>query len=253
MQYAFLTPPPAATRAGPLAVAYAAYAWALFLVLGVMALVAVLLPFSRHRRRAVVRRFARLILRLAGVRLRLAAPLEALPEHCIVIANHSSYVDGVVLAAALPPRFTFVIKREMAQVPLAGTLLRRMGAEFVERTQRQRAAVDARRLLQRADRGEALVFFPEGTFNRVDTGLLRFHIGAFAAAVRAGVPVVPVIIRNARGCLAPGSLLPRPVVLEVQVLPPLPVPLVRDADAASGLRDLAHAHMLAALQSPEPG
>jgi 1-acyl-sn-glycerol-3-phosphate acyltransferase len=233
-------------------VAYAAYAWALFLLLGVIALVGVLLPFSRPQRRAIVRLFARLILRLAGIRLRLAAPLDSLPERCIVIANHCSYVDGVVLAAVLPPRFTFVIKREMAQVPLAGTLLRRMGAEFVERNQRHRAAVDARRLLQRADRGEALVFFPEGTFNRAAAGLLRFHIGAFAAAARAGVPVAPVVIRDARACLPPGSLLPRPAIISVEALPPIAAAARRDADSAGALRDQAHARMLAALPPAGP-
>ena len=55
-------------------------------------------------------------------------------------------------------------------------------------------------------RGHALVFFPEGTFSTA-VGLLRFHIGAFAAAVRADLPVVPVAIRGTRHCLPPGSLL----------------------------------------------
>jgi 1-acyl-sn-glycerol-3-phosphate acyltransferase len=246
MQYAFLTPPPAATRAERGAVAYAVYAWTAFLLLGILALIAVLIPLPQPRRRAVIRSFAGMILRLVGIRLQFSPGLDRLPERCIVIANHTSYLDGVVLAAALPPRFTFVIKREMARVPLAGTLLRRMGAEFVERTQRNRAAVDARRLLQRAGRGEALVFFPEGTLNSAP-GLLRFHVGAFAAAARAGMPVAPLVIHNAGACLAPGSARPRSGLITVEALPLIPAPQSRDAEAASALRDLAHAQMLTAL------
>ena len=161
---------------------------------------------SRHACRAGApwsARLARLALRLAGMRLELHG-LDQLPQPCIVVANHSSYLDGVVLAATLPPCFSFVIKREMSAVPLAGTLLRRIGAEFVERGDRIRGARDARRLLRNAAIGHSLVFFPEGTFSTA-IGLLRFHIGAFAAAVRADLPVVPVAIRGTRHCLPPGS------------------------------------------------
>ena len=82
----------------------------------------------------------------------------------MVVANHASYLDGVVMTAALPPRFGFVIKREMNNVPGAGLLLRRLGSEFVERFNRQKGATDARRVLRTAASGHSLMFFPEGTF-----------------------------------------------------------------------------------------
>jgi len=152
--------------------------------------------------RALVRRLARIALRLAGMRLE-PHGLERLPQPCIVVANHSSYLDGVVLCAILPASFSFVIKREMAAVPLAGTLLRSIGAEFVERGNRVRGARDARRLLRQAKTGQALVFFPEGTFG-IEVGLRHFHIGAFATALRADLPLLPVAIRGTRHCLPRG-------------------------------------------------
>ena len=82
----------------------------------------------------------------------------------MVVANHASYLDGVVMAAALPPRFGFVIKREMNDVPVAGLLLRRIGSEFVDRFNRHKGGTDARRVLRTAASGHSLVFFPEGTF-----------------------------------------------------------------------------------------
>src|SRR5579864_7560062 len=172
------------------------YAWVLFAMLGAASLPVLLLMPGLRRRRALVRALARGILRLVGMRVRLLG-LDRIVSPCVVVANHASYLDGVVMAGALPPHFSYVIKREMSRVPLAGTLLRRIGAEFVERRDRKVGARDTRRLLRRAASGHAMAFFPEGTFSQ-EIGLLRFHIGAFAAAARAGLPVVPIAIRGTR-------------------------------------------------------
>ena len=88
----------------------------------------------------------------------------------MVVANHASYIDGLVAAAALPPDFAFVIKKEMVRVPLAGLLLRRLGSQFVERFDRHKGGVDTRRVLKLAATGQSLVFFPEGTFTEAAPG-----------------------------------------------------------------------------------
>lgn len=239
----------------PWRVIFSFYAWLQFLLAGLLALVALLLPGPLARRRTLVRRTARLVLRLAGMRVR-ADGLARLPAACVVVANHCSYLDGVVLAALLPERFGFVIKREMSQVPLAGLLLRRIGVEFVERRARQQGLRDTRRLLRQAERGESLVFFPEGTFSH-QIGLLHFHIGAFAAAARAGLPVVPVAIQGTRRCLPPGSPWLAPGRIEVRVLPAVaPGPEERggadsQAERARWLRERARGALLAVLGEPD--
>jgi 1-acyl-sn-glycerol-3-phosphate acyltransferase len=116
-----------------------------------------------------------------------------------------------------------------------------------------RGARDARRLLRNAERGEALVFFPEGTFSS-EVGLLRFHIGAFAAAARAELPVIPVAIRGTRACLPPGRILPQPGLIEVEVLPPIfdhCAPGEHESDHAAQLRNAARAALLVALGEPD--
>ncbi|TLY79549.1 MAG: 1-acyl-sn-glycerol-3-phosphate acyltransferase [Gammaproteobacteria bacterium] len=165
----------------PVRIAYTIYAAALFLALGLCALLlALLLPVVEWRR-AVARAIARAFLWSVGMPLSIKSA-ERLPSgQCVVVANHASYLDGLVFTAALPARFGFVIKREMAAVPLAGLLLRRLGSQFVERFNRHRSAADARRMLRNASTGQSLVFFPEGTFTRTP-GLLKFHTGAFAFA-----------------------------------------------------------------------
>ncbi|MGC1729032.1 MAG: lysophospholipid acyltransferase family protein, partial [Steroidobacteraceae bacterium] len=164
----------------PLRLAYALWAALAFLAVGVAALALLALLPGVRRRRAAARTCARSFLWLAGMPLTVSFPERIPGGQCVVVSNHASYLDGVVFTAALPPRFAFVIKREMSAVPLAGALLRRLGSEFVERADRNRSAADARRLLRIAASGNSLVFFPEGTFTPAP-GLLKFHTGAFAS------------------------------------------------------------------------
>jgi 1-acyl-sn-glycerol-3-phosphate acyltransferase len=177
-----------------------------------VALLAVV-PGEDNRRR-LVGAAARLTLRFAGAGPRVTG-LENLPATpCIVVANHASYLDGIVLTAVLPPRFTFVIKKEMARVPFAGFLLRRIGSEFVDRSDQHRSAADTRRILRLAEHRRSIVFFPEGTFTP-EPGLGRFHHGAFLAALKGGLPVVPVVICGSRQMLPAGRLLPAPSQIRV--------------------------------------
>jgi 1-acyl-sn-glycerol-3-phosphate acyltransferase len=232
----------------PLRLAYAAYAAAVFLACSLLALPPLALLPTLASRRRFIRRVGRMVLALIGmpVRTHWHGPL---PDPCIVVANHSSYLDGVVLAAVLPPRFDFVIKREMDSVPLAAFLLKRIGVQFVTRGNRAGSLRDALRVMRSAAGGGSLAFFPEGTFE-ARPALLRFHTGAFAAAERAGAPVVPLVLRGTRRCLAPGSILPRPGRIEVRTLAPI-LPEPGHPEAAARLRDAARAAILAALEDGE--
>jgi 1-acyl-sn-glycerol-3-phosphate acyltransferase len=169
---------------------------------------------------------------------------------CIVVANHASYLDGLVFTAALPARFSFVIKREMSAVPLAGLFLRRIGSEFVDRFDRHRTAADARRLLRNAASGHSLVFFPEGTFTRIP-GLLKFHTGAFVTAARAACPVVPAVVRGTRAALPPSGGLPRPGRIEVELLPPIDGQPQTAESSSATIRDRARQAILVALGEPD--
>lgn len=168
-------------------------------------------------RRAVARLAGRWFLRLAGIPFSIEG-LEKLPsEPCVVVANHASYLDGLVVLAALPPEFAFVIKKEMVSVPVAGIFLRRIGSAFVERFDRHRGAMDTRRVLRRAATGESMVFFPEGTFTE-ERAVGRFQGGAFATAARNRMPVVALAVHGTRDALPSGTFLMRRVPIHVQVL-----------------------------------
>lgn len=194
--------------------------WLVFALVCLIVIVALVLVPTQGLRRRLVRGGTRLIFRLVGVPLDVTG-LKYLPGGpCIVVSNHASYLDGMILTAALPPRFSFVIKREMTKVPFAHFLLRRIGSEFVEREQSSQGSRDARRILQQASGGSSLCFFPEGTF-QAEPGLRRFRMGAFNAAKRGPVPLVPTVIRGSRHMLPAHHWMPRPGRLEVHVLPPV--------------------------------
>jgi 1-acyl-sn-glycerol-3-phosphate acyltransferase len=182
--------------------------------------------FNPRTRRRIASAAARLILRLLGMPFRVDG-LDRLPrEPCVVVANHSSYIDGVIATAALPPQFAFVIKKEMGTVPLASTLLKRLGSEFVERHDRKQGAADARRVLRRAAEGQSLVFFPEGTFSP-KRQIGPFLRGAFATAERAKAPIVAVALHGTRAVLPPGSFCLRRGPIRVEVLATLHGPEAR--------------------------
>lgn len=225
-------------------------AWALGL-LALLLLVAAMLALAVPRlewRRTVTRQLARLWLRLAALRLTVRG-LDGLPAgSCVLVANHASYLDGVIMKAALPPRFSFVIKREAAAMPVVGLLLARIGSVFVDRQSSGGRHRAARRVVRRAENGHALVFFPEGTFDD-EPGLKRFHVGAFVAAARGGVPLVPAVIHGARRALPNGALVPRPGPLTVEILAPLS--LQDCGGSVEGLRDAARRAMLEHLDEPD--
>ena len=236
---------------GWLEILYGLYAAAVFLFCGLLAFALVLLPLGVTARRHMAHFAAQAFFRLAGMPVRLldAAHLPAGP--CVVVANHASYLDGVVLKAALPARFSFVIKKEVSRVPLAGLMLRRIGSEFVDRFNRHAGGMDARRLIKAADAGQALAFFPEGTF-LAQPGLGKFHTGAFAIAARAELPIVPIAIRGTRHILPSGRFLPRPGRIHIQVLPALgPFAGLEPTAAIAQTRDQSRARILAALDEPD--
>jgi len=188
---------------------------------------------------------ARLLFRLCRIALRVEG-LEHLPRGatCVLVANHASYLDGILLVAALPPHYAFVAKRELAEHFVSRVYLQRLGAEFVERFSGSQSVADGERLLAAARHGRSLAFFPEGTFVRMP-GILSFHLGAFVAAVGAGVPVVPIAIRGARSILRAGDWRPRHGALDVVIGAPVaPVAATDPFAAALALRDAARDHVL---------
>ena len=204
-------------RRSPVDLLFGLYAWIVFTVFALGAVLSALLLPGLERRRRWVSVFARMPFLFTGVPVEVAGLGDLPAGDCVVVANHASYIDGVLLQAYLPPRFSYVIKGEVRSIPVLGFLLRRIGSKFVDRFDRSASARDARHLLKAARGGESLAFFPEGTFV-AEPGLGRFRPGAFAAATRADIPLVPVVISGSRDILPAETILPRHGRIRIDVL-----------------------------------
>ena len=230
----------AATAAGTLL--FGLRATALFWLVAPPAwLVAVMMP-TPTAAWAFCRRAARALLRLCGVPLAVQG-LQGLPASrpCVLVCNHASYLDGLVLVAALPRPYAFVAKRELERQFVAGPFLRRLGCAFVERFDAQRSVADASHMADAVRAGRSLLVFPEGTFGD-DPGLLPFHLGGFLAAAQAGVPVLPLTLSGTRRMLPGGRWWPRQATLALHVGEPIEPPAgVELFAAAVQLRDAARA------------
>ena len=196
---------------------------------------------------------ARFWLRLAGIHVEIEDRRNPDSAATLLIANHASYLDGLVLLAALPaPGWRFVAKRELAGNPWTGIALRRLGTEFVERFDFHQGVADAYRLAQAAANGARLALFPEGTFTRVP-GLRPLHLGAFVIAARAGLAVQPVALAGTRDRLRDGHWLPRRGSVRVTLAPTIAAPAGTDDEwtRALALRAAARTALLADCGEPD--
>ena len=201
---------------------YGSYAWLTLLIVIIPTCVLLAVAPGVQRRRGIARGAARLFFAAIGSPVKVEGAAIQAHYPCVVVANHASYLDGIILTAALPAGFTYLIKEQMARVPIAGFVLRRLGSAFVDRNNPSDRQRMARALVGLAVKGDALGFFPEGTFDAAP-GLKPFQLGAFSAAARAKLPVVPIVIYGARHKLASGQMFPAPGPLRVLICDPVQV------------------------------
>ncbi|MDQ3563714.1 MAG: AMP-binding protein [Pseudomonadota bacterium] len=231
---------------------YAAYAWIAFALVALIDWVTVLITPSLKWRWQATRGLIRLLLRLVALPVQTEG-IERLSvnEPRVFVANHTSFLDVLVLIAMLPGPLHFVAKREFLRMPVLRILFSRLGAQFVERFDARAGTEDTERLKQVARGGGSLMVFAEGTFRR-GAGLRPFRMGAFAIAASVRRPVVPVALRGARSVLPQDSWLPRRHPITVAVGEPI-WPEGEGWDAAVALRDAAREQILRRCGEPDLG
>jgi putative phosphoserine phosphatase/1-acylglycerol-3-phosphate O-acyltransferase len=158
---------------------------------------------------------------LAGIQLRVEGE-EHLWSHrpAVFIFNHQSGVDPLLLAKLLRRDFTGVGKQELRRHPVFGPAFAFAGVVFIDRADSGKAIAALRPAVAALRAGRSIAIAPEGTRSRTPT-LGRFKKGAFHIAMQAGVPIVPIVFRNALDVLPRGALVLRPATVEVVVLAPV--------------------------------
>ncbi|MFC4944509.1 HAD-IB family hydrolase [Pseudonocardia sp. GCM10023141] len=158
---------------------------------------------------------------LAGVKLEVhgAENLES-ARPAVFLFNHQSQLDVLILAKLLRGGFTGVAKKEVANQPGFGLMFRLVDTAFIDRGNTEQAKAALEPAVQRLREGVSLVMSPEGT--RSPTPALGpFKKGAFHVAMQAGVPIVPIVIRNAGELMWRGASTIREGTVQVVVLPPV--------------------------------
>ncbi len=236
---------------------FAAHCWLLFTILApIVWLTVVLLPKFEWRW-SFMRVMARFLARATFTPLTVQGTenLAGTGSH-VLVSNHASYLDNFTMVAALPLNCSFVAKAELKNNFVSRIFLKRIGAEFAERFDKQKGVDDARRIVSAARKGRDVYFFAEGTFTRIP-GLRPFHMGAFETAVEADVPVVPIAIRGTRSMLRDVSLFPRRGEITVTIGKTIEPPRGEDASTmdswikAIKLRDAAREFILKNCGEPD--
>ena len=227
---------------------YAGWWWCVIVFIGTaLWTTLLLLPLSSWRW-ALTHRMARTAFWLMGIRLDVTG---AWPKATgvVIVSNHASYLDGLVLAAVIPGEPAFIAKKELEPQFFAGPFLGKLGALFVDRADPEGGVEDVNKALDAAQAGRMLVFLSEGTFTRAP-GLLPFRLGAFVIAARQHLSILPLTLRGTRSILRSDQWFPRRGAVSVTV-GPLFSPDGSDFDAAVRLRDKVRAEILANCGEPD--
>ena len=230
--------------------AYAAWWWVVVVLTASLAWLAAMILPSLALRWTVVRALARAALFAVGMRPTITGR-ELLPDAGVVVFNHSSYADALVVAAVLPGAPAIAVKKELASQFFAGALLRRLGAHFVERYDVTGSIADAQAITDVARQKRLVVFFPEGTFSR-RAGLTDFYLGAFRVAADTGLSVIPGAIRGTRSMLRSDQWFPRCAPIAVHFAAPVQ-PKGTDFSQVVRLRDEVRQAVLAECGEPDLG
>ena len=230
---------------------YAAWWWTVLAGAFLLGSLAVLILPRLAWRWSALRWIGRRALSAMGIQLSTSG-LDRIPRRdAMLVFNHSSYVDSLILTAVLPGEPAIVAKRELSTQFLAGPLLRRLEMPFVERYDVSGSLADAEELIALAHKGRILVFFPEGTFTR-RAGLSEFYLGAFKTAAEANIPVLPGVLRGTRSILRSDQWFPRHGAVTVEIGQPV-MPSGTDFKAVLQLRDTVRKIILPRCGEPDLG
>ncbi len=164
---------------------------------------------------------ARAWLRLSGVRVKVRG-LELLdPKQTYVfVSNHRSYLDTATLFIYTGRRIGVLAKKELLKVPVLGVGMGFVNVMAIDRTNRESAIRTTEAAAKRIQSGVSFGVFVEGT-RAMPGELLPFKKGAFYMASQAGVPVVPVAIKNSDVLMGKGTGEARSGILEMVIMPPV--------------------------------
>ena len=165
--------------------------------------------------------FPQMLLAINGVDLNVVGDENLKKKRpAVFIFNHRNNFDPVIVGALVKDNWTGVGKKELQNDPVMGTLGKLVDTVFIDREDPKAAVESLKQAEELAKKGLSVVIAPEGT--RLDTRSVGpFKKGPFRLAMSAGVPIVPIVIRNAEVVSARDSSTLHPGTVDIVVYPPI--------------------------------
>ncbi len=190
----------------------------------------------------------RFILRVAGVRV-IVRGTERIDsgQTYLFMSNHQSNIDPPLVFATIDREIRVLAKAELFRLPVFGSVLRTARFIPVHRGDRARAIAAVDKAAAALGEGNDFLVFPEGT-RSPDGRLLPLKKGPFVMAIKAQVPIAPIVLQGTRRMMRKGSLRINPGVATIEFLEPVPTTGLGFEDRGA-LRDRVHRLMAAGLES----
>ena len=167
--------------------------------------------------------FSQLVLATTGVQLNVIGKENLTAQRpAVFIFNHRNQVDPIISGALIRDNWVAVAKKELERDPIMGPLGKLLDGVFIDRDDAAAAVETLHTAEERAKKGLSIMMAPEGT--RLDTTEVGpFKKGPFRIAMTVGIPIVPIVIRNAELVAARNSTTINPGTVDVAVFPPISV------------------------------
>ncbi|HJZ65146.1 MAG TPA: lysophospholipid acyltransferase family protein [Candidatus Acidoferrum sp.] len=158
--------------------------------------------------------------RAVGVRVEISG-LERIPAcACLFVANHTSSADAPAVVGAIPRRIAILLKKSLFTYPIVGQAFTLAHFIPVERSNHESAIASLEKATEAMKEGQSFLIYPEGTRSN-DGRLGGFKRGAVVMAIKAGVPIVPMVCAGAHKVMEKRSFVLKPGVITVEFLQPI--------------------------------
>ena len=163
-----------------------------------------------------------LVCAAAGLQLAVKNPKNLTEQRpAVFILNHQSSADMFIAAKLIRHDAVGIAKKELKSMPIIGQLMQAGGVIFIDRKDKEKAIEAMKPAVDALKNGTSIIIFPEGT-RSYDYNLGKFKKGAFHLAMQAGVPVIPIVMKNAHDAMPRGTNMFRPTAVEIKVFSAIP-------------------------------
>lgn len=166
--------------------------------------------------------FGRMAGELSNIKFAISGQQHTTRRPAVFFINHqSTLIDALVTAKVVQRGFTVVAKAEVKRIPVLGQVLTMADVAFLDRSDTSKAISAMQPALDKLASGVSIVMSPEGT-RSLSPRVGAFKKGGFHLARDAGVPIVPIVIRNAGEIMWRNAKVAQEGTIEVVVHEPVP-------------------------------